>query len=88
MKTWQIKPLSSLTIRSTNCTSTGLTALENALYGTEASGGSTGTDAYLPLPSAVASLLATTQVTDEGEDPLTTGDNNNSTDTDATDGVG
>ena len=45
------KPLASLTIRSTNCTSAGLTALENKLYGTE------NEDACLPLPATVYSLL-------------------------------
>ncbi len=53
------KPLASLEIRSVDCTTTGLAALKDALYGTDAAGGSTGTDAYLPLPSGVASLLAT-----------------------------
>lgn len=37
----------------------GKTALLNALYGTNGTGGSSGTDAYLPLPSEVVTLLAT-----------------------------
>lgn len=48
------KPTSVITVDSTKATSTGLTALENALYGTE------NTDPYLPDPATVATLLATT----------------------------
>ena len=48
------KPTSIITVDSTKATSTGLTALENALYGTES------TDPYLPDPATVATLLATT----------------------------
>lgn len=47
------KPTSIITIDSTKATSTGLTALTNALYGTEQ------TDPYLPDPDTVATLLAT-----------------------------
>lgn len=48
------KPTSVITVDSTKATSTGLTALENALYGTES------TDPYLPYPEDVVTLLATT----------------------------
>ena len=48
------KPTSVVTVDSTKATSSGLTALENALYGTE------NTDPYLPDPETVATLLATT----------------------------
>ena len=49
--TKKTKPLASLKIRSTECTAAGLTALENALYGTE------NDSAYLPLPETVYGLL-------------------------------
>lgn len=55
------KPLASLKIRSTECSQTGLAALEAALYGTE------NDDAYLPLPANVYSLLNTV-----GPTPTTT----------------
>ena len=55
------KPLASLKIRSTECSQTGLAALEAALYGTE------NADAYLPLPATVYSLLNTV-----GPTPTTT----------------
>ena len=48
------KPTSVITVDSTKATSAGLTALENALYGTVS------TDPYLPDPDTVATLLATT----------------------------
>ena len=48
------KPTSVITVDSRTATSTGLTALENALYGTDQ------TDPYLPDPETVATLLATT----------------------------
>ena len=48
------KPTSLITIDSTKCTSAGLAALEAALYGTNS------TDAYLPLPDEVYTLLSTT----------------------------
>lgn len=49
--TKKTKPLASLEIRSTETTSAGLKALEDALYGTE------NADAYLPLPETVKDLL-------------------------------
>ena len=58
----ELKPTSILTIDSTNFTETAakakLTALEDALFGTDGEGGQTGTDPYLPLPDAVLSMLA------------------------------
>ena len=51
--TKKTKPLASLEIRSTDTTQAGLTALEEALYGTNS------TDAYLPLPAKVKELLDT-----------------------------
>ena len=48
------KPTSLITVDSTKATASGLTALENALYGTAE------TDPYLPDPASVATLLATT----------------------------
>lgn len=55
------KPTSYMEIDSTKFTSetdkAKLTALENKLFGTNASGGSEGTDPYLPLPDEVASTL-------------------------------
>ncbi len=47
------KPTSLITIDSTKCTVAGLAALEAALYGTNS------TDAYLPLPGEVYTLLST-----------------------------
>ena len=49
-----MKPTSVITVDSKKATSTGLNALEAALYGT------TDTDPYLPDPATVATLLATT----------------------------
>lgn len=46
---------SVITVDSTKATSTGLTALEDALYGTE------NTDPYLPDPDTVATLLLTAE---------------------------
>lgn len=46
------KPTALITIDSTKCTSTGLTALEKALYG------DTNSDPYLPLPDEVFNLLS------------------------------
>ena len=48
------KPTSIITVDSTRASSTGLTALENALYGTE------NTDPYMPDPDEVVTLLGTT----------------------------
>ena len=45
------KPTSIITVDSTRASSTGLTALENALYGTE------NTDPYMPDPDEVVTLL-------------------------------
>lgn len=47
------KPTASLIVDSTKVTTTGLAALEAALYGTDL------TEAYLPLPEAVVTLLET-----------------------------
>lgn len=58
------KPTSIITIDSTKFTETAdkakLTALENLLYGTDASGGSEGTAPSLPLPDVVLSTLGYT----------------------------
>ena len=54
------KPTALITIDSTKCTAAGLAALENALYGTNTSGQTEGTDPYLPLPAKVYELLSTT----------------------------
>lgn len=55
------KPTSLITIDSTKFTSVEakarLKALEDKLYGTDGSGGTQGTDAYLPLPAEVISTL-------------------------------
>ena len=51
------KPTSHVIVDSTKATPTGLAALEAALYGTDEGQGS---DARLPLPDEVATLLATT----------------------------
>lgn len=48
-----LKPTSIITVDSTKATASGITALENALYGTEE------TDPYLPDPATVITLLAT-----------------------------
>lgn len=48
------KPTSIITVDSTKATSTGLAALEAALYGTDSA------DPYMPDPDKVAELLATT----------------------------
>lgn len=54
------KPTSILTVDLSKVeNTTGKNALLNALYGTDASGQTTGTEAYLPLPSEVVTLLAT-----------------------------
>lgn len=54
------KPTSILTIDMSKVTAgAGKTALLNALYGTDGEGQVAGTDAYLPLPSEVVTLLAT-----------------------------
>lgn len=52
----ELKPTSILTIDSTKATSTGLAALEEALFG----GTGESAVAYLPLPHQVMTLLATT----------------------------
>ena len=48
------RPTSIITVDSTRASSAGLTALENALYGTE------NTDPYMPDPDEVVTLLGTT----------------------------
>lgn len=54
------KPTSCLIIDLSKVENTaGKNALLNALYGTDGEGQTAGTDAYLPLPSQVVSLLAT-----------------------------
>ena len=59
-----MKPTSIITIDSTKFTETAdkakLTALENLLYGTDASGGSEGSAPSLPLPDLVLSTLGYT----------------------------
>ena len=61
------KPTAHIVIDSTDFTTTAaqalLTALENKLYGTDGSGGSTGTDPFLPLPDTVLSDLGYTAPT-------------------------
>lgn len=54
-----LKPTSHITIYSRLLTPAQKTALEGALWGTTGSGGSEGTDAYLPLPGALYTLLTT-----------------------------
>lgn len=51
------KPTALITIDSTKVDSAKLTALENWLYGTDASGNDEGTSAQLPLPAKVIELL-------------------------------
>lgn len=51
------KPTAHLKINSTLLTSAQLTAIENALYGTDGTGGSEGTTARLPLPAEVISII-------------------------------
>jgi hypothetical protein len=52
------KPTSSIEIDSTKVNAEKLAALEAVLYGTDGSGGTEGTDARLPLPAEIATLLA------------------------------
>lgn len=51
----EYKPTALVTVDSTKCSTAGLKALEDALYGT------TLTDAYLPLPNEVFALLSTVE---------------------------
>lgn len=51
------KPTSLVTIDSTKVDSTKLAALEAILYGTDATGTSTGTTARLPLPDEIATIM-------------------------------
>lgn len=51
------KPTATVEIDSTKIDSAKLTSLEQALYGTAGTGGSTGTDGHLPLPSEILTLL-------------------------------
>ena len=54
------KPTSILTVDLSKVeNTTGKNALLNALYGTDSSGQTAATEAYLPLPSEVVTLLAT-----------------------------
>ena len=53
-----LKPTSILTIDSTKVDATALATLEQALYGTAASGQDPAVDAYLPLPDAVLAMFA------------------------------
>ena len=55
----QYKPTALITIDSTKCTTAGLKALEDALYGVNASTGVEAADPYLPLPNEVYTLLST-----------------------------
>lgn len=48
---------SSLEIDSTKLTDAQLTAIEAALFGTDGEGSTAGTDAYLPLPDEVVSII-------------------------------
>lgn len=52
------RPTAYLEIDSTTINSTKLTTLENKLYGTDGTGGSTGTAPQLPLPTEILTLLA------------------------------
>lgn len=54
------KKTAHLRIRSDKCTANGLTALLNALYGTDGASPQAGTPAYLPTPAKVIELLETT----------------------------
>ncbi len=54
------KPTATLTIDSTKLSTAQLKAIEDALYGTDADPeevGTTGTDAYLPLPDEVKTII-------------------------------
>ena len=51
------KPTSLLVIDSTTADPTALATLNAALEGTDGSGGTTGTDSYLPLPDAVIAMF-------------------------------
>lgn len=51
------KPCASIDINSLKVDAEKLTAIENALYGTDASGGSQAITAHLPLPLAVINFL-------------------------------
>lgn len=52
-------PTATLEIDSTKLTTAQLTAIENVLYGTNASGGSEATTPRLPLPAEVATIITT-----------------------------
>lgn len=52
-----LKPVASITIDSTKVNATKLTALKNALFGTDAEGGTAATDPYLPLPGALLDMI-------------------------------
>lgn len=51
------KPTATVEIDSTKVDAAKLTSLEQVLYGTAGSGGSTGTDGRLPLPNEIVTLL-------------------------------
>lgn len=53
-----LKPTSIITIDSKKVGATKMAALEDVLYGTDAGEGSQGTDARLPLPAEIITLLA------------------------------
>jgi hypothetical protein len=55
----QYKPTALITIDSTKCTTAGLKALEDALYGVNAGTSVEAADPYLPLPAKVYELLST-----------------------------
>lgn len=52
-----LKPTAHLTIDSTKIAAAKLTAIENALYGTDGTGGSEGTDPTLLTPDAIIDIL-------------------------------
>ena len=53
-----LKPTSIITIDSTKVDATALADLEQALYGTAASGSTAAVDAYLPLPDTVIGMFS------------------------------
>lgn len=55
-----MKPTSVITIDSTKCNKDKLAALEAILYGSDANGDTEATEARLPLPDEIATLMATT----------------------------
>lgn len=55
-----LKPVCTIDVDSTKVAAAKLADLEAKLYGTDSSGGSAGTDAYLPLPDEVYTTLGGT----------------------------